>query len=392
MKILIVDDDVDRAVKLKDYLLANVVGKIERIDFSSSSDEAKRRLQGFYYDALIVDVVIPKRLGETPGAEVGFALVGQVFRGRGLRKPEKLIAITAHEEDIETFRVNFEEYCTAVVNANSPSDQWRRRIADSIQYVSTSRFSRETAKGKVVAFTIHGIRTYGEWQSRFKELVLSETEDVEFQNYKYGYFSALAFMIPAARKKEVDLLCSRLSAMFDSAPRKIFVFSHSFGTYLAAETLRRVVGKIDGDVEVTIVLSGSVLPENYDWSFIQKRASARVINDCGSGDYVLSLAKASVLGVGMAGKVGFNGFNGSRSFNRWFEGGHSHYFAGDDFMRKYWVPLVSGGSSGSVDMRGEPRTLDVFIDGVARISSRCKFIYYAAFGAVTIAAIFAFLN
>jgi hypothetical protein len=45
--------------------------------------------------------------------------------------------------------------------------------------------------------TVHGIRTFGQWQERLERLVTESTnlDDVEFINYKYGYFSVLAFII-----------------------------------------------------------------------------------------------------------------------------------------------------------------------------------------------------
>src|SRR5882762_4353579 len=44
--------------------------------------------------------------------------------------------------------------------------------------------------------TIHGIRTFGHWQERLEALVSTDSNsDVEFANYKYGYFSIIAFII-----------------------------------------------------------------------------------------------------------------------------------------------------------------------------------------------------
>jgi len=387
MKVLIVDDDRGRATGLIDYISLNVGSSLERIDFAASSDEAKRSLQAIYYDAVVIDVVLPKRGDEKPSPEVGVALVSQIFRGRGIKRPEKLIAITAHEGDIEAFRSQFEEYCTAVVRAAAPSDEWRRRITDSIKYVATSKVARESAKGRTVVFTVHGIRTYGQWQNRLRSLVLREMEDVEFQSYKYGYFSALAFIIPRIRDDEVKRMRDRVLSLFDDVPKKVVIFSHSFGTYLSAGVLKAIVASLPEEVDVTLVLSGSVLGEDYDWSFMHRRPLSRVINDCGSKDYILSVASASVLGVGMAGKVGFSGFNGERVFNRWFIGGHSHYFRGDEFMRNYWVPVVVGGRACCVDMRGEPVFHDALVDGLARTLSRVKSSVYVLLTLGSIAAI-----
>ncbi|WP_368082954.1 hypothetical protein [Klebsiella oxytoca] len=43
----------------------------------------------------------------------------------------------------------------------------------------------------------------------------------------------------------------------------------------------------------------------------------------------------------MAGRIGFYGLNNNRFVNRFFKGGHSHYFErGGSFMENYWLPLI----------------------------------------------------
>jgi len=367
MNVLIVDDDVLRRESLSQYLLNAIPETIDEVAFAGTSDEAKNIVRSRYYDAMIVDVVLPKRKGDSPSSSVGLALVGQLHRGRLLKKPEKVLAITAYEDDIHHFRGEFEEYCTAVIRASGPSDQWRRRICDALSYVSGSKVSRVMHSGRTAVITVHGIRTYGAWQSRFAKLIQQSTDEVELFTYKYGYFSTAALLFPPLRAREVGRLHDRVRLLFDPVPKRVFVFCHSFGTYLAAETLRKLVSDSDLDFELTLVLSGSVLNENYDWSFARQSQNISIVNDCGSSDHILSLSKIGVIGLGMAGKVGFSGFNDDRHMNRWFSGGHSHYFDGDEFMRKNWLPLVVGGRARAIDNRGDPRTIDIFIDGVSRL-------------------------
>jgi len=71
-----------------------------------------------------------------------------------------------------------------------------------------------------------------------------------------------------------------------------------------------------------------------------------VVNDCGCNDRILLLSEALVPNTGMAGRVGFHGLNNDRFVNRFFKGGHSHYFdKSDSFMEKHWLPLFSTPSS-----------------------------------------------
>jgi hypothetical protein len=132
------------------------------------------------------------------------------------------------------------------------------------------------------------------------------------------------------------------------SPRFIIV-AHSFGTHLAAFALRGIPSDKLPNVQC-IILAGSVLKSDFDWSPLFRSGRVKqVVNDCGSGDWVLALSQIGVPFTGMAGCIGFFGFDGSTLINRVFPGGHSHYFGrtADDpapFMRKHWLPLLLGQS------------------------------------------------
>ena len=206
-----------------------------------------------------------------------------------------------------------------------------------------------------VVVTVHGIRTFGQWQDRLKALIQAANPTVLVENYGYGYFSVIAFVIPIFRWLAVRSFRNRLRALTKAHPGASFSFvAHSFGTHLVAHALRGMKPDERPDIEV-LILSGSVLKSTFDWTRMMgsdppgKGEIRRVVNDCGLNDSVLILSQAAVLFTGMAGRVGFYGFTGSDLLNRFFPGGHSHYFMPpssdrDAFMRRYWVPLLADGA------------------------------------------------
>lgn len=204
-----------------------------------------------------------------------------------------------------------------------------------------------------IVVTVHGIRTFGQWQNRLRTLTLKANPDILVENYGYGYFSVIAFVIPLFRWLAVRSFRNNLKTLMQAHPGASFSFvAHSFGTHLVAHALRGMKPGERPDVEL-IILSGSVLRSAFDWASLMNPAAGkpgirRVINDCGLNDTVLILSQAGVLFTGMAGRVGFYGFTGSDLVNRFFPGGHSHYFMppGDDpdaFMKRYWVPVLAAG-------------------------------------------------
>jgi hypothetical protein len=107
------------------------------------------------------------------------------------------------------------------------------------------------------------------------------------------------------------------------------------------------------------------------------------VNDCGINDSVLVLSQLVVLFTGMAGRVGFYGFSGGTVFNRFFAGGHSHYFqpAGSDpdaFMRQNWLKLLTAEEDIDwVEERPVLTTLDGVRNTMMRMADPLKIGFYA---------------
>lgn len=341
MRVLIVDDDGLRRSKLVNHINSSIPDGLDRIDEASNVDEAKVLLKGIYYDILILDVILPKRGLTGATAANGLALLGQISRQGLLKKPGKIIGITAHNEDIANYREQFESACAVVIEAQSNQKGWREKISGHISYSLSARTFKTVNDYSVEVLTVHGIRTFGDWQNRLKICVESLVDGVKFQNYKYGYFSVASFAVPAARNREVQKLKVKLSHMLDTSKAKhLVIFSHSFGTYLTVRAINDLHDKLSRFDKVTLVLSGSVLKSTHDWGGITKCDRIRVINECGDRDFILWLSNSFIFGCGMAGKVGFTGFNNDKFSNRFYRGGHSLYFKGDDFMRKQWLPII----------------------------------------------------
>lgn len=198
-----------------------------------------------------------------------------------------------------------------------------------------------------VVVTVHGIRTFGQWQERLGELLVAKNSSITVEHYHYGYFSVVAFLIPPLRWL-VTLRFRRhvreVSARFPGA--EISFVAHSFGTHLVGYGLYGL--KASDKVNVgTVLLAGSVLRTSFPWGELINAARVkRVVNDCGINDNILLLSQFCVLFTGMAGRLGFRGMTGKSIVNRYFVGGHSHYFENEGggeskFMVRYWLPILT---------------------------------------------------
>lgn len=211
--------------------------------------------------------------------------------------------------------------------------------------------------------TVHGIRTFGQWQERLEGLVRKREPEAIFEHYHYGYFSVISFIIPMFRWLATLTFRKQLLKLVDMYPdAEVTIVSHSFGTHLVGWGLLGIDPKKRPRIK-NVILAGSVLKSGFPWgTLLDSKAVDRVINDCGIDDEILILSQFCVLFTGMAGRLGFTGMTGTRFSNRYFSGGHSHYFGrdgkyADEFMERYWVPLIAGG--GGIEQIDERQSLGV---------------------------------
>lgn len=203
------------------------------------------------------------------------------------------------------------------------------------------------SSGPHIVLTIHGIRTFGDWQSRLEKLSKTAVLNAKFRHFKFGYFDILSFLVPFLRNKivkrfEVEILYT----IENESPERLDIFGHSFGTFVIAKALQNL--KEDRRVNIhTIILAGSVLRSDFNWHALIPRRVHRVVNDCGSADAALTFSQLFVLFTGRAGRVGFIGSDGPYFRNRYSEFGHSGYFispdgkSSDEYMVEKLAPTLS---------------------------------------------------
>lgn len=393
MKVLIVDDNIPRQLEIKNLLTINFGLSDNEIYCAKNTQTAKGYLRNVCFDFLILDVVLPKR-DESPRAKFGLQLLNDIKNRPAIKKPGKIVGITAHFDDIELFRRQFDEHCEVLIEASIRNKAWKGSLLKAVEFESTRKVSNYTSGKDIICITVHGIRTYGAWQERLKKVVESKVDTVEFQSYKYGYFTVISFFIPFLRTFKLKHFARQLKDIRDRSPenKEMMFFSHSFGTYIVVKAINDFLLKKNEEVNVSlIVLSGTVLPSTFDFKLILDKTNARIVNDCGSDDSILFMSQALVPNTGMAGRVGFYGLNNNRFVNRFFRGGHSHYFESDNFMEKHWLPLIGNPYSIEfVDNRKKESMTNVVIEKSISLIGKVKEIVYVT-GLVSLAYVFFWL-
>ncbi len=87
--------------------------------------------------------------------------------------------------------------------------------------------------------TVHGIRTFGEWQDRLEYLIKKQEPEAQIFHYRYGYFSVIAFLIPFLRWLVTERFRKAFLPQVSGPWDRIDIVAHSFGTHIAAWSLLR---------------------------------------------------------------------------------------------------------------------------------------------------------
>jgi hypothetical protein len=211
---------------------------------------------------------------------------------------------------------------------------------------SQSEEDEEQSSLRHLIITVHGIRTFGQWQERLETLVQSCDPGIKVRNYHFGYYSILAYLFPPLRW--LMTLRFRRALIKETGQThwdRIDIVAHSFGTHLAAWGLYGIPSDKRPKIH-TIIFAASVLKQNFSWSELLSTCVGRLVNECGERDDVLLFNQFAVLFSGRAGQAGFNGMTSDGFRNRFFNFGHSGYFMKggkiyDDFMQDKWVPLLT---------------------------------------------------
>src|SRR3954469_23867491 len=117
--------------------------------------------------------------------------------------------------------------------------------------------------------TVHGIRTYGNWQRELNDLLEDAEPGITAKNYQYGFFSSLAFLVPPLRWLVARRFRNFLVHEFETMPAgsRIDLVAHSFGTFLVASALPYIP---KGSKVHTLIFAGSVLRPSFPWYKYQR--------------------------------------------------------------------------------------------------------------------------
>lgn len=189
-----------------------------------------------------------------------------------------------------------------------------------------------------VVITIHGIRTTGDWQREFTDVLTQH--GFRHVPLGFGFFKAVSLLIPWSRARKVEWFRRVYSDKFASADRLPSVVAHSFGSYIVTKAML----KYDDIRFDKVILCGSIVSRKYPWSTVltQRNQASAVLNEAGGRDVWAGLVEWLVSDAGSSGVSGFEDTADGRLTQLIHERHeHSDYFYRQNFEKR-WVPFLSG--------------------------------------------------
>ncbi|MFS7195566.1 hypothetical protein AB6866_04365 [Rahnella inusitata] len=341
-RVLIVDDDLQRLAKIIEILKKNHQLSEECIDSAISSKEAKRYLKSTYYSLALIDMGLPFLNGDDADPFGGVKLLEVINSDSSIKTPGFVIGFTALVESLEEKVKAYKGKGFDLVQATRSDYSWLENSRPLINHLLGVFDKYERGNNKIAIFTVHGIRTYGNWQERLTDIYKSDAlfSSASYFNYKNTHISTRAFCSLTKREEiQKDFDSTFENWLSSNRSRRIICIAHSFGSYLLINSLKKIKEKSLIKELDLIILCGSVLPKNYDFGFLSENKQITVLNECAIHDYALVINEAFVPDSGLGGILGFNGIQSSSFNNRYHLGGHSCFFK-NDFMLNNWLPIL----------------------------------------------------
>jgi pimeloyl-ACP methyl ester carboxylesterase len=212
------------------------------------------------------------------------------------------------------------------------SDPGERRIAEAAMFLASANIPQQ----KHIVVLLHGMNTNAEWQEALAE-AMRNSSHIEPCVVGYGNFHPVKFWVPYLfRRGRIDKVLTDLRGIRKRNPdADISIVAHSFGTYILAKVLTSY-----SEIKFhRILLCGSIVASDFDWSAVADRFRDPVINDIGRRDIWPSMAKSWSWDFGNSGCIGFQN---SLVRDRHFTYGHSG-FLNVAHMQKFWMPYLLDG-------------------------------------------------
>lgn len=173
LNVLIIDDNYDKVT-----LVGAEINGLEYINLEQKNNvkDALLYLKNHACDILIVDIVLPKILGEMPTDGAGVELIDMLFKNKIYNHPLEIVAVTSHNSTYEHYKSRIECFGVPFIFIDPNSDSLKTILNNKIKYClnfksnsnqSCSEIPPQTDIEKITIRWMLSHVTLGQWATIF---------------------------------------------------------------------------------------------------------------------------------------------------------------------------------------------------------------------------------
>lgn len=147
ISILIVEDNHYKLETIKKLLIEELMISEGNITFAEDIKSAKRLLVTKTFDLLILDLVLPLEVGDTPAPEKGIGFLRDLESNPNLHPPIHIIGLTEFGDLSKQYGKDFESHVWYLINYNAIEINWQEKLKNLVYHlVATKRRFFESTK------------------------------------------------------------------------------------------------------------------------------------------------------------------------------------------------------------------------------------------------------
>ena len=146
LSVLVVEDDTLKFGKVHAALVSAGI-EASHIAHSLTASDAVVALQKTKFDLMLLDINIPRRLGEGAVRGAGLRLLKELKRDPRLIPPAHVVGITAYEDVVAEFGEDFARELWSVVLFRENSEAWAKQIKAKVAYLQAQKASSAFSDG-----------------------------------------------------------------------------------------------------------------------------------------------------------------------------------------------------------------------------------------------------
>jgi nucleoside phosphorylase/CheY-like chemotaxis protein len=175
LKVLVVEDDAQKYGRLHLGLIDSGVDE-SAITHVVAASQAVEKLQHHQFDLMLLDVNLPRRLGEGEKRGGGLEILRELTRNEEYHRPRYIVGVTAYEDVVEEFGPAFNDQLWSLVHYRDTSDQWISQLRSKVEYIIAAKKSEGFSDGKTYGtdlaiicaldqVELEAVRRLCEWES-----------------------------------------------------------------------------------------------------------------------------------------------------------------------------------------------------------------------------------